>query len=393
MVKLEPIFNVDGSISYRIKSQEEPSDEKAGVEYEKTSQEEASDDTAGLDYKMTSQEAPKPKEAGLKYRITGIIGNIADFISGGNSLGGTARIGGTIRNIGNAIAGYTELSGTAHLSGTNHASGTLSDASFIKDKWRTKKSEVALVGEEGQELVATRDGYFYTVGDNGAEFRGIPAGSVVFDANQTKELLTKGHIRGRGKAHLSGTAYLGSASGSFSFGGGAKKYNTGSKTTSAKNNNKSAKDTTSTSKKLKEVFDKIEILISRMERSFEHLTDSIETYSYNLSKQMSISDKAIDTAKGNIDVLEKAKNRYLKEANKVKLSKAWKEDIRNGELDLTKVRSQKLLDNIKKYQDYYEKYLDTEDKILEAACTFLHFVTKYASDYGSEFEWMAVMKN
>lgn len=365
---VEVVLNQDGTIDYKIASQEQPRSGIAGLFYKWLSQEQAKNSEAGVKYESIGQEKPKDKEAGVFYRIKGVIGNIKNFITG-----------------------YTELSGTAHLSGTNHASGTLSDSSFIKDKWRTKKSEVALVGEEGQELVATRDGYFYTVGDNGAEFRGIPAGSVVFDANQTKELLTKGHIRGRGKAHLSGTAYLGSASGSFSFDGGAKKYNAGSKTTSAKNNNKSAKDTTSTSKKIKEVFDKIEILISRMERSFEHLTDSIETYSYDLSKQMSISDKAIDTAKGNIDVLEKAKNRYLKEANKVNLSKAWKEDVRNGEVDLTKVRSQKLLDNIKKYQDYYEKYLDTEDKILEAQQDLLDLAVEKIENidkyYGNRFTY------
>lgn len=287
------------------------------------------------------------------------------------------------------------LSGTAHKSGTLGglypipklggralAMGTLRDDSWLKSHWKTKKGEYALTGEVGQEIVVNGNRW-WTVGDDGAEFRYIPPKSVVFDAAQTKQLLSKGKINGR--AHLEGTAYrLGGTSSSTS-----GSSSTANKTT--QNDGKSAKDTTSTSKKVKEVFDKIEILISRMERSFEHLTDSIETYSYDLSKQMSISDKAIDTAKGNIDVLEKAKNRYLKEANKVNLSKAWKEDIRNGEVDLTKVRSQKLLDNIKKYQEYYEKYLDTEDKILEAQQDLLDLAVEKIENidkyYGNRFTY------
>ena len=73
-----------------------------------------------------------------------------------------------------------------------------------------------LVGELGQELVVDRStGKWRTVGDNGAEFTNIDKGDIVFNANQTKALLSSGHINGRGKAladgqnnHLSGKAML-----------------------------------------------------------------------------------------------------------------------------------------------------------------------------------------
>ena len=62
-----------------------------------------------------------------------------------------------------------------------------------------------LVGELGQELVVDRStGEWRTVGDNGAEFTNIDKGDIVFNANQTKALLSSGHINGRGKALASG---------------------------------------------------------------------------------------------------------------------------------------------------------------------------------------------
>lgn len=62
-----------------------------------------------------------------------------------------------------------------------------------------------LVGELGQELVVDRStGQWRTVGDNGAEFTNIDKGDIVFNANQTKALLSSGHINGRGKALASG---------------------------------------------------------------------------------------------------------------------------------------------------------------------------------------------
>ena len=65
-----------------------------------------------------------------------------------------------------------------------------------------------LVGEQGREIVVDPEtNRWYTVGDRGAEFRNIPKGALVFNAQQTKDLLTVGHISTRaGNSLLSGTA-------------------------------------------------------------------------------------------------------------------------------------------------------------------------------------------
>ena len=65
-----------------------------------------------------------------------------------------------------------------------------------------------LVGELGNELLV-RNNRWYTVGDNGAEFIPIQKGDIVFNHEQTKDLLRNGRTtrgNGRGKAYASGNA-------------------------------------------------------------------------------------------------------------------------------------------------------------------------------------------
>lgn len=92
--------------------------------------------------------------------------------------------------------------GDAEVNGTAHARGT----AFAGGKWGASKTETALVGELGPEMVV-RGNRWFTVGDNGAEFTDVKKGDIIFNHKQTKDLLSKGHVSGRGKAYASGTAY------------------------------------------------------------------------------------------------------------------------------------------------------------------------------------------
>ena len=72
--------------------------------------------------------------------------------------------------------------------------------------WGNKNPGTTLVGELGREMVVDpRTGRWYTVGDNGAEFRDIPRGAIVFNNLQTEELLSKGFVASRAVALASGT--------------------------------------------------------------------------------------------------------------------------------------------------------------------------------------------
>lgn len=101
-----------------------------------------------------------------------------------------------------------------------------------------------------------------------------------------------------------------------------------------------------------ESFDQIEILLDRMDRSLQKLTDSIETYSYDLSKQSSVSDQAMNQIRSNLATLQQAYNRYIQEANSVGLDEAWASKVRDGSIDITTVTDESLMDKIKEYEQW-----------------------------------------
>ena len=272
--------------------------------------------------------------------------------------------------------GDDSLAGTAHVGGTSHVSGTINDDSWIDPKWRTKKDEVALVGEEAPELVATRQGQWYTVGDKGAEFTHIPKGSVVFDGKQTEELLTKGYINGRGKAHLGGTAYLGSSNGSFNFSGGASKYNGKSKkstkTSNKKTSSKSVKEATQANTNAtkenteaqKETIDWIETLVDTQKSENERLSNAIENFEMHFNQNSAI-DAYIKDSQAYMKTLRNAQNAYMSKANALGLDGAYVHKIWSGELSIEDITDEDLADKIKKYQDWYNQAKDLGDQLTE----------------------------
>ena len=345
-------------MNYLKAGQDDPDAKTALLDYIKNNQDNADDQNAIVNYFKGRQDNPDSPQSGIvnwglgtvtwpTLSLTGII----NWISGGGSrLSGTAHANGT-----------AELFPIPSLSGRALAMGTLQDDSWLDPNWQTKHSEVALTGEEGQELVVTRANRWFTVGDHGAEFVNIPQGSIVFDAHQTKELLSKGRINSRGTAMIGGTAFangwrLPSASSSSS------SSSSSSKSSSSSNSSSSSKSSSSTSTKsaekaadkFEEIVDSIEILLDRMDRTLQQLTDSIETYSYDLSKQSAMSDKAMSTIRSNLTTLQSAYNRYIKEANSVGLSDSWKRIVQSGKLDITTITDESLMDKINDYQDWWK---------------------------------------
>lgn len=316
-----------------------------------------------VDYLANTSSLPtsfSPIKRTVQYVASGVssVANAAKRIaSGASGLSGTAHISGSLSG----------LYPIPKLSGRALAMGTLQDESLLNPNWKTKKSEVALTGELGPELVVTRANRWFTVGDHGAEFANIPQGSVVFDANQTKELLSKGKINSRGTAMIGGTAYANgwrlpsASSSSSSLSGSSSSNKSTSKSTqkaaksvekAAKSTEKAAKSTEKAADKFEESFDEIEILLDRMDRSLQNLTDSIETYSYDLSKQSSVSDKAMNMIRTNLSTLQQAYNRYIQEANSVGLDESWKQRIENGSIDITTIASEELSDKLSEYQKW-----------------------------------------
>lgn len=253
------------------------------------------------------------------------------------------------------------FTGGDKLLGTAHASGTLSDSSNLKDSWKTKKDEVALTGEVGEELVVSGNRWF-TTGSNGAEFANIPAGSVVFNSKQTKELLSQGFTKSRGKgnpslpglpAFLEGTAYAS--------GGRLPSSSSSSSSSSSKKKSSSSSSADDASEK---VIDWIETLLSRVKRITDLAVNSIDRAIGLVNKQVKAAD-AISKVQAEIGANQEAAQVYLNKANSIDLSDVYKEKIMNGELTVETINDETLQKNIEDYKSYYESYLSAMDNVLD----------------------------
>lgn len=160
------------------------------------------------------QEAQDKKNELVKDQEFTVTANTEQAIEKINELKDLLNGLSTNLNIGDSLPVSTNPSGSTSTSKTTKTNGRTKSyskngpAAASGTKGETVKTETALIGELGPEIVVDpKTGSWRTYGDNGAEFASIPKGSIVFDANKSKELLERGFVNGRGIAYASGTAY------------------------------------------------------------------------------------------------------------------------------------------------------------------------------------------
>ena len=286
--------------------------------------------------------------------------------------------------------------GSAHADGTAHLPHLVGHAN-AQGNWGTKTGGLTLVGELGREIVVDPgSGTWHTVGDNGAEFTYIPAGSIVFNHLQSESLLERGFVnsRAKGMSNVTGTAMVtghipikqaniasgnttykgssgsssgGSSSGGSSSGGSTAAYQAN---TNSVNANTSATDSnTKSAKESKSTIDFVKIKLDRLANTFEYAANQITDYVSSafktavLKKQMKIIDKQL-TAN------QEAYDTYMKKANSVGLSEEYKKLVKNGalkieDIDTSTDSGKKLSENIKDFQSYYESAIECKNTIQE----------------------------
>lgn len=290
------------------------------------------------------------------------------------------------------ISGFGIANGTANVNGTAFADGTTGKA-FKQGSWGIKDSGTALVGELGMETLV-RDGKFYTIGDSGAEFIKYRKGDIIFNHLQTKELFEHGKVTsgsGRGKMFANGTAFaIGSklvrttstdASGFGKIYGYTKEYvdklNKELKTSelnapsndaagggtlydSSLTSSSSSSSSSYSEEEFEETFDWIEIAISRLERAINNLDKTANNVYKSWSDRNSALADEIGKVGEEIKLQEDAAQRYLKEANSVGLDANYARMVRDGTIDIENFEGESdeaLVEKIKDYQTWYEKYL------------------------------------
>lgn len=334
----------------------QPSDKGATVVYGKNSS--APDgyqpDSKGADviYNPDTSQLPtwfEPITRTVKYIASGV----GDFVSGlfdGGKANGTAHV-----------------NGTAFADGSNHKK-------FKSGNWGTEDSGTALMGELGQETIV-RDGHFFTVGDNGAEFVKYRKGDIIFNHRQTEELFKNGYVTsggGRGKAYVDGTAFARGSSGSGGWGrpgAGSYNYNVSSGNSKSTKSSKSSKSSDSKAseeaEKFEEVLDWIAIAIDRIEREIKNLDTVASSTFRGWSERTSALNKQIAQTRNEIDLQQRAYDRYMKAANDVGLDAGWAQKVRDGKVDVELITDENVADKVKQYQEWYEKALDARDAVIE----------------------------
>lgn len=266
------------------------------------------------------------------------------------------------------------VDGTAHANGTAYANGTAGKA-FAQGNWGTKENGVALGGELGTELLV-RNGRWYTIGEDSAEFFGYKKGDIIFNADQTREIFEKGkitHGNGRGRALADGTAFssgsggLGRASSSKkrSSSSSSKKSSSGSSSKSSGSSKSSSSGSSDEADKFEEQIDWIEIAIDRIERAISRLDLKATSVFKGWTERTSALNDQISQTTKEISLQESAYNRYMQEANKVGLSENYASKVRDGTIDIETITDEDLNDKISDYKEWYEKALDCKDAIDE----------------------------
>jgi len=271
-------------------------------------------------------------------------------------LHGTIYYTAVVSQIRGASAGLAGL-GIGRADGTAHAQGT----AFAQGSWGTKDSGVALGGELGEELVV-RNGRYFTIGSDGAEFFKYKRGDIIFNAGQTAEIFKYGKIKNgkkRGEAFAQGNAFSDGV-GAF-HGGASSSSSSSSKSSSNSKSNSSSKDDKD---KEPQYFDWIEIAIKRIERVIENLskkaTDTFKTWT---SRANALANE-ISKVSEEINLQSRAYDRYIKQANSVGLSASLAQQVRDGKIDITQYDSDsEEYKKIQKYQEWYEKAIACQDAV------------------------------
>lgn len=286
--------------------------------------------------------------------------------------------------------------GTAHIRGTAHAYGT-ADA---HGDWGATKSETALTGELGPEIIV-RGNKWFTVGDHGAEFTDIQKGDIIFNHKQSESLIKNGYVNSRGKSYASGTAF--SAGGgkyrSYSFDGEygySSSYDISNTVSDVAN---------SISETVEEVADDTEDKTKQTIDFIEYKLEEIETYITNVTNKLGnlLDDTSQTESKNNFynDLVSAEKDRadtYLKAAALYNekatdllsnVPSEYQAMAKNGAIavkDFIGENETEIADAIEEYRTWAKKADDSENGYLESIAEISAKRLEQLQDIADDFE-------
>ena len=261
------------------------------------------------------------------------------------------------------IFGGGNADGTAHVSGTAYAGGS----------WGASETETSLVGELGPEILV-RNGRWTTVGEDGAEFTQVKKGDIIFNHKQTESLLKNGHVTGRGRAYVGGTA--------FSDGVGPGRYTVQSASIAG-----SAKDAAD---EFREVFDWIAVRLEEINDDIDYKHAQLENI-VGATNQNNKIDEIIDLNQKLYDNLTAGAARYYSYAEKLlaKVPEEYREAAKNGTIAIEEFVGEvdeETLNAIKEYRDWVQKGDDATKQAEETLTEIANLAAQAIKNIGQEYD-------
>lgn len=247
--------------------------------------------------------------------------------------------------------GRTRVNGTAHVDGT----------AFKNGSWGAPNDETALVGELGPEMIV-RDGHWFTVGDNGAEFTDIKHDDIIFNHKQTEDLLSKGYVTGRGKAFAEGTAYSRSDS-LWKPASGSNKNNGSGKKSSKKNNSSKSSDD------VEDIFNWFEVLLEEINEQLDLMNAKLEN-AVGISAKNSLLDQIINVNKSKLGTLKEGLDLYTDYSNKLlkEIPEKYRKMAQDGAVAIEEFAGdadKETLEAINNYREWAQKVADLVQQMEE----------------------------
>ena len=341
------------TVNYTLGSQDPPVDKSANVNYHPVDSEvqayNPNNKDADVHYHVEDSEiqlyTPPNEDAVVTY--TPDTSNLPTYFT-------------PITRVVNYVKGSDPASATGTMLSPAHASGNVT----------IPRDEKALVNELKKPESIVRDGVWSII-PGGAHIEQLKKGDIIFNGEQTEQLIKHGKIAGHGKAYANGTVSNNSITptpisvaytdGSWVFGdtgngniggtGGRPKpsSNSNKKSSNKKSSNSSSSDN---AKEFEETLDWIEIKIDRLERKIKSLDriagSAFETYA-DRSKALA---EQMGEVSNEITVQQQAYERYLQQANSISLSDDYKTQVQNGTIDISTITDEDLKKNIDEYQQW-----------------------------------------
>lgn len=377
------------TVNYTLGTQEPPVDKSAKVNYEKGSQDNPSKKNANVDYKLGSQANPSsPKTATVNYTLGTVAKPPAANVKVNYLTGG--------------VASGTMLS-PAHTNGTAYNTLNMSPA-HAGGNVAIQRDEKALVNELSKPESIVRDG-IWSIIPGGAHVEQLKKGDIIFNGEQTEQLLKYGRIAGHGNAYADGTvgnvrniistplttAY---SKGSWVYGntGNGNIGGTGYTQKSDKTTNQISKNTKRTADTVKDISNELSNYEDWIERRFKAIESEFAHLEAEFARMSHLPDrlaKAYDLLAKNkeyINTVNYSKNTYQEHLDRIKgqgLSQDIIDKIQNGSLEISNY-SEETKKLISEYETYYNKLRDCSsqyDELLAKQAELVQSTLDSITDY------------